>query len=97
MLCLDYFLAQVNFVFSLIGCKPLGKFKRGNVLIQGSLINGKYSVGSVVKYHCNKAYRLVGSRRRTCLENGEWSGFKAKCVRRKLRQIMCGYGYDIVM
>lgn len=46
-------------------------------------MNGFYKPGSVAKYRCNRRYRLIGSKKSLCQDNGEWDGFIAKCVRRK--------------
>ena len=37
-------------------------------------------VNSVVKYKCNKGYKLIGSSYRVCKANGKWSGVPAQCV-----------------
>jgi len=72
-----------------VGCKPIGKFRRGQVVIKGSKIQGLYPPGTVAKYKCKKTHRLVGSTERVCLESSEWSGFKTKCVKRSSKRIFC--------
>ena len=70
--------------YALAGCTLEAKFKRGKVVVQGAKINGqKYKPGSIATFRCKKRYRLIGSMKSLCLEDGEWSGFKAKCIKRK--------------
>ena len=38
------------------------------------------AVNSVVKYKCNRGYKLIGSAYRVCRANGKWSGVPARCV-----------------
>ena len=38
------------------------------------LRDGKYMIGSVVKYTCQRFYILRGSPVRTCTKNGQWTG-----------------------
>jgi len=35
--------------------------------------------GSAVIYECSSGYKLVGTSRRLCLENGTWSGYDPHC------------------
>ncbi|XP_013785896.1 protein lev-9-like, partial [Limulus polyphemus] len=47
--------------------------------------NGKVSYNlltykSVINYHCDKGYGLVGPSERVCLEDGMWSGEEPSCV-----------------
>ena len=58
------------------------------MVIKESKIQGLYPPGTVAKYQCKRTHRLVGSRERVCLESGEWDGFKTKCVKRKLFQMI---------
>ncbi|KAM8960766.1 uncharacterized protein RCH25_036533 [Pelodytes ibericus] len=39
-----------------------------------------YIEGSVVQFSCNKGFILIGSRQRTCLSDGTWSGNRAQCL-----------------
>ncbi|XP_058805446.1 sushi, von Willebrand factor type A, EGF and pentraxin domain-containing protein 1 isoform X1 [Phymastichus coffea] len=47
----------------------------------GSLdyVNGSTYLGSEISYSCSKNYRLNGSPRRYCLDNGVWSDASPKC------------------
>ena len=36
--------------------------------------------GSSVSYFCNPGYMLVGSRKRVCQANGQWSGQATSCA-----------------
>lgn len=54
-------------------------------------INGKvafscgYSFGSEATLTCNKGFRIVGSRQRSCREGGLWSGDMTICKSKLLR------------
>lgn len=48
---------------------------RGNI----QLINDSTTVGSVVKYHCDDDYWLVGPAELTCTKEGKWSGDAPSC------------------
>ncbi|KAM3610927.1 uncharacterized protein V6R79_010716 [Siganus canaliculatus] len=48
--------------------------------------NGKkngthYLAGSTLSFSCNSGYKLYGSRHRTCLDDGTWTGEPTHCVR----------------
>uniref|UniRef100_A0A8C9AS13 Inactive serine protease PAMR1 n=1 Tax=Prolemur simus TaxID=1328070 RepID=A0A8C9AS13_PROSS len=46
------------------------------------LINGHYvKIGTVVSFFCNNSYVLTGNEKRTCQENGEWSGKQPICIK----------------
>jgi len=50
----------------------------------GTVTNGvrmmeKTTYGSSVSYFCNPSYMLVGSRKRVCQANGQWSGEATSC------------------
>lgn len=40
------------------------------------------TVDSVVTFSCNTNYKLIGSRTRTCLVDGTWSGHQPTCTRK---------------
>ncbi|KAK0065517.1 protein lev-9 [Biomphalaria pfeifferi] len=46
---------------------------------------GPSTVGSKMRYHCNKGYFLVGNAERTCLRDGTWDGRSPSC-----EQVVCG-------
>ncbi|CAG0886995.1 unnamed protein product [Darwinula stevensoni] len=78
------------------GCGPLKSFERGKFHVSCSkrfryghegentgsdcLQNGKYLIGSIVKYTCNAHYIIMGSAARRCAENGNWTGRDPSCV-----------------
>ena len=41
--------------------------------------NGSQITGTVCTFECNLGYNLVGSERRECLRNNEWSGTVTSC------------------
>uniref|UniRef100_A0A8C9M851 Inactive serine protease PAMR1 n=1 Tax=Panthera tigris altaica TaxID=74533 RepID=A0A8C9M851_PANTA len=46
------------------------------------LINGPYAkIGTVVSFFCNNSYVLSGNEKRTCQQNGEWSGKQPICIK----------------
>uniref|UniRef100_A0A8C8WYB9 Inactive serine protease PAMR1 n=1 Tax=Panthera leo TaxID=9689 RepID=A0A8C8WYB9_PANLE len=46
------------------------------------LINGHYAkIGTVVSFFCNNSYVLSGNEKRTCQQNGEWSGKQPICIK----------------
>lgn len=42
-------------------------------------VNGTTFLGSEIAYTCTKNYRLIGTTRRYCLDNGAWSDATPKC------------------
>ncbi|CAH2296000.1 sushi domain-containing 2 [Pelobates cultripes] len=46
----------------------------------GTKTGNTYLEGSVIIFHCNNGFILIGSRQRTCLPNGSWSGDTAQCI-----------------
>uniref|UniRef100_A0A8C4MP90 Inactive serine protease PAMR1 n=1 Tax=Equus asinus TaxID=9793 RepID=A0A8C4MP90_EQUAS len=46
------------------------------------LINERYAkIGTVVSFFCNNSYVLSGNEKRTCQQNGEWSGKQPICIK----------------
>lgn len=39
-----------------------------------------YKIGALVKYRCERGYKIVGDPLSTCEENGLWSGTIPECV-----------------
>lgn len=39
-----------------------------------------YKIGALVKYRCERGYKVVGEPLSTCEENGKWSGEVPQCV-----------------
>lgn len=52
---------------------PPGATRTGNV----------FDIDDKVKYSCNGNLFLVGSKERTCLENGQWTGHEPECYCKK--------------
>lgn len=63
------------FVFSVVDCGKVVTVPNGSV----DYVNGTTHLGSEIAYSCTKNYRLVGSPRRYCLDNGAWSDATPKC------------------
>lgn len=38
-----------------------------------------YRIGALVKYRCERGYKVVGESLSTCEDNGAWSGVTPKC------------------
>ncbi|XP_073447245.1 sushi, von Willebrand factor type A, EGF and pentraxin domain-containing protein 1 isoform X2 [Aquarana catesbeiana] len=53
-------------------------------LINGHVLGTDYSYGKEVEYECHEGYMLKGDKKRTCLENGHWSGEMPSC-----KEIIC--------
>lgn len=50
------------------------------------LINERYAkIGTVVSFFCNNSYVLSGNEKRTCQQNGEWSGKQPICIKGNLQ------------
>ncbi|KAM8929375.1 inactive serine protease PAMR1 isoform 3-T3 [Lycaon pictus] len=46
------------------------------------LINGRHAkIGTIVTFFCNNSYVLSGNEKRTCQQNGEWSGKQPICIK----------------
>ena len=54
----------------------------------GTVVEIGLTDGSNAIYTCNRRYRLIGERIRTCMDNGMWSGQAPICLRMK---ITCAY------
>lgn len=39
-----------------------------------------YKIGSLVKYRCERGYKVVGDPLSTCEDTGKWSGDVPQCV-----------------
>lgn len=39
-----------------------------------------YKIGALVKYRCERGYKVVGEPLSTCEDTGEWSGDVPQCV-----------------
>nr|XP_027792460.1 inactive serine protease PAMR1 isoform X2 [Marmota flaviventris] len=65
-------------------CSDLGGPVNGYKKITGGpgLLNGRYvKIGTVVSFFCNNSYVLSGNEKRTCQQNGEWSGKQPICIK----------------
>ncbi|GBN01312.1 CUB and sushi domain-containing protein 1 [Araneus ventricosus] len=74
-------------------CNPDGKWSgslptciyvdcgRVQPLLRGEVqyVNATTHLGSLASYSCNPGFRMIGSRIRTCTENGKWSDNAPKC------------------
>ncbi|XP_052245376.1 CUB and sushi domain-containing protein 3-like isoform X2 [Dreissena polymorpha] len=61
----------------------------------GSLIQNGSLYESVVDYTCNNGYYIVGTRTRTCLDSGRWSGQTPTCARVAVSTCTCKNDTDI--
>ena len=65
---------------------------RGNVVVvaesdcvnpgkpaNGRRIGDKFNFGDVVKFDCSTGFSLVGSQKRKCQKDGNWTGIPATC------------------
>ncbi|CAI9552716.1 unnamed protein product, partial [Staurois parvus] len=48
-------------------------------VINSQVLGKDYSYGKDVEYKCHEGYLLKGDKKRTCLENGHWSGIMPSC------------------
>ncbi|XP_006883821.1 PREDICTED: inactive serine protease PAMR1 isoform X3 [Elephantulus edwardii] len=65
-------------------CSDLGGPVNGYKKITGGpgLINGRDAkIGTVVSFFCNSSYVLSGNEKRTCQQNGVWSGKQPICIK----------------
>lgn len=53
----------------------------GRTLIRtrSSTQGNTYRIGALVKYRCERGYKVVGESLSTCEDNGQWSGVRPKC------------------
>lgn len=58
-----------------VDCGAPARPDRGN----SKLLNDTTTVGSVVKYHCDDDYWLVGPAELVCNKDGKWSGDAPAC------------------
>ena len=59
---------------TVVDCGRLDNPENGRVFITGT------RVGSIATYRCNRGFRLLGSSRRTCQSNSQWSGQAPVCI-----------------
>ncbi|GLH11061.1 Locomotion-related protein Hikaru genki [Gryllus bimaculatus] len=59
-----------------IDCGPLNEISHGIVRIE----DNRTTFGAGVSYTCHENYTLVGHEKRTCEENGLWSGEEPQCL-----------------
>lgn len=65
-------------------CSDLGGPVNGYKKITGGpgLLNARHvKIGTVVSFFCNGSYVLSGNEKRTCQQNGEWSGKQPVCMK----------------
>lgn len=54
----------------------------GRTLIRTSVSTNSgntYRIGALVKYRCERGYKVIGESLSTCEDNGQWSGVTPKC------------------
>lgn len=39
-----------------------------------------YKIGALVKYRCERGYKMVGNPLSTCEDNGQWTGDVPQCL-----------------
>lgn len=53
------------------------------------LVGGRYAkIGTIVSFFCNNSYVLSGNEKRTCQQNGEWSGKQPICIKGNLQRFL---------
>nr|XP_033784634.1 inactive serine protease PAMR1-like isoform X1 [Geotrypetes seraphini] len=62
---------------------PGGPLNGYRTIVEGpGLKHGRYAnIGTVVAFNCNNSYVLSGSKQRTCLADGTWSGKQPICIK----------------
>lgn len=54
----------------------------GRTLIRTSVsttVGNTYRIGTLVKYRCERGYKVIGESLSTCEDNGQWSGTTPTC------------------
>lgn len=54
----------------------------------GLLNEHHVKIGTVVSFFCNGSYVLSGNEKRTCQQNGEWSGKQPVCMKGNSRTFL---------
>ncbi len=64
-----------------VTCSALRNVVHGQIQItHGTAVNGKYSCGSIVRYHCDDGFIIQGNKTRECLETGAWESGLTSCL-----------------
>ena len=72
--CINFKMLKDSFILDITGyCGDPGTPSNGRRTLTGT------TQGHTVTYTCNTGYKILGSSRRTCLSNGQWSGSTAQC------------------
>ena len=61
-----------------LSCFLLGVCAKPGKLVSGTIVGSNYSYGSVIKFKCNKGYKLRGSAKLKC-RRGVWEGQFPEC------------------
>lgn len=94
MECFTLLIALFLFLFFFLSvleesnCSDPGGPVNGYKKITGGpgLINGRHAkIGTIVTFFCNNSYVLSGNEKRTCQQNGEWSGKQPICIKGSLQ------------
>lgn len=72
-----------------INCGDPSTLRNGRRFVGGTV------EGSVVSFSCNSGFLLVGSDRRSCLANGDWSGNLPLCTSKELVNTSCHTQYTM--
>ena len=56
-----------------VNCGPLSE------PIYGYVEGTEFTLGHTMTVGCQRGFRLIGSTKRTCLSNGQWSGHNGTC------------------
>ena len=62
---------------------PIPRLPTGEVYAKGIVTYLNRKPGDIARYTCERYAELVGPERRTCLEDGTWSGINPYCRRKK--------------
>ncbi|CAG0885150.1 unnamed protein product [Darwinula stevensoni] len=80
-------LLDINHGFFKVSCgMPLEELRDSNS--SKCVKNGRYTIGSEVRYSCDRFYKLEGPPIRTCTEKGQWSGNQPFCEPECGRQVL---------